>query len=392
MDKQKNIPVLRFPEFKGEWEKKKLGNVAEINPKNGDLPKSFIYIDLESVVKGDLLKEEKIEKIDAPSRAQRLLKREDVIFQMVRPYQKNNLFFDKEGDYVASTGYAQIRSSNYSRFIFQYIHFQKFVDNVIEKCTGTSYPSINSSDLANIPIKVPILAEGQKIASFLTAVDYKLLLHKKKKNLLEQYKKGVIRKIFSQELRFKYDNGNEFPKWEQKKLGDIFEEFKESSKINNEFDVLTSSNRGLIPQKDYFGVNRITDRDNLGFNIIPNGFITYRSRSDNGRFTFNLNDLGYTGIISTYYPVFNFINGSNYFMVEYLNFNWEKTGKYSVGTSQLVLALSVLAKIKFLIPLKEEQTKIANFLSSIDEKINLCNTQIEKTEQYKKGLLQKMFV
>ncbi|HQI44794.1 MAG TPA: restriction endonuclease subunit S, partial [Bacteroidales bacterium] len=77
MNKQ-NIPKLRFPEFKGEWEKKKLGEVAEINPSNKSLPEKFIYIDLESVSKGELLKEIEIEKVDAPSRAQRILKKSDV--------------------------------------------------------------------------------------------------------------------------------------------------------------------------------------------------------------------------------------------------------------------------------------------------------------------------
>jgi len=110
------------------------------------LPDKFIYIDLESVCNGELLKENEIEKVVAPSRAQRILKENDVLFQMVRPYQMNNLYFNKKGNYVASTGYAQIRTFQNSMYIFQYLHFQKFVDKVIERCTGTSYPSINSTD------------------------------------------------------------------------------------------------------------------------------------------------------------------------------------------------------------------------------------------------------
>ena len=145
-----NIPQLRFPKFKGEWEKKKLGEVAEINPTNKTLPNKFIYIDLESVSNGELLKENEITSENAPSRAQRILEVDDVLFQMVRPYQKNNLFFDKSGTYVASTGYAQIRTKQNPKYLFQYLHFQTFVDKVIERCTGTSYPSINSTDLSNI--------------------------------------------------------------------------------------------------------------------------------------------------------------------------------------------------------------------------------------------------
>jgi len=204
----KQVPIMRFPEFTGEWEVKKLGEVAEINPPNKLLPEKFIYIDLESVTNGELLKENEILKINAPSRAQRVLNQNDILFQMVRPYQMNNLFFNKNGDYVASTGYAQIRTSQNSMYVFQYLHFQKFVDKVIERCTGTSYPAINSTDLSNILFSFPTLPEQQKIATFLTAVDEKLQALKQKKSLLEQYKKGVMQQIFSQEIRFTDDNGN----------------------------------------------------------------------------------------------------------------------------------------------------------------------------------------
>jgi type I restriction enzyme S subunit len=152
MEKLKNIPPLRFPEFKGDWEIKKFGEIGEINPPNKNLPNKFIYIDLESVESGQLLKENEVLKNEAPSRAQRLLVKNDILFQMVRPYQMNNLFFDKEGVFVASTGYAQIRTESNPRFLYQYLHIQKFVDKVIERCTGTSYPSINSTDLSKISI------------------------------------------------------------------------------------------------------------------------------------------------------------------------------------------------------------------------------------------------
>ena len=151
-----------------KWEKKKLGNIAEINPRSERLPEAFIYIDLESVVQGRLTKEDRINKLDAPSRAQRLLRKKDILFQMVRPYQKNNYFFDRnEKDFVASTGYAQIRTSENPEFLFQFLHEEFFVKNVIEKCTGTGYPSINSSDLSNIIISVPSDKEQTPFTSFL---------------------------------------------------------------------------------------------------------------------------------------------------------------------------------------------------------------------------------
>ena len=191
---------IRFKDDNGnvfpDWEEKKLGEVSEINPKNKKLPASFVYIDLESVISGELLKEDRVELNDAPSRAQRLLMKGDVLFQMVRPYQKNNLFFDRYGDYVASTGYAQIRTINNSKFIFHYVHLQKFVDSVIERCTGTSYPAINSTDLSNIIINLPCLAEQTKIANFLSAIDVKIYCCTDQISKTEQYKKGLLQQMF----------------------------------------------------------------------------------------------------------------------------------------------------------------------------------------------------
>jgi type I restriction enzyme, S subunit len=178
------------------WENKRLGAAAEINPKNKNIPNSFIYIDLESVVAGQLLKETILEIHHAPSRAQRVLKRGDILFQMVRPYQKNNLYFDKDGDYVASTGYAQIRTNHNAQFIFQYLHFQQFVDKVIEKCTGTSYPAINSTDLSNIVIELPCAAEQTKIANFLCGIDAKIAICAQQITQTITYKQGLLQRMF----------------------------------------------------------------------------------------------------------------------------------------------------------------------------------------------------
>ncbi|WP_323665343.1 restriction endonuclease subunit S [Aliarcobacter butzleri] len=142
----------------------------------------------------------------------------------------------------------------------------------------------------------------------------------------------------------------------------------------------------------HFGENRLTERDNIGFNIVPSNFITYRSRSDNRTFTFNINTLGYIGIISTYYPVFECKDADNRFMVTLLNKNKHFIGKYSVGTSQTVLSFNELKNIKMLIPCIEEQNKIANFLSSIDTKIEQTQKQLESSKEFKKALLQQMFV
>ncbi|WP_204986300.1 restriction endonuclease subunit S, partial [Mucilaginibacter phyllosphaerae] len=191
---------LRFQDSNGcdfpAWETKKLKEVCDINPKIKSVPNSFYYIDLESVVNGRLLKEDRILKSEAPSRAQRVLAKNDILFQMVRPYQKNNLFFDKKGEYVASTGYAQIRTKQSSRFIYQYLHNRRFVDKVIERCTGTSYPAISSTDFGNIEIDCPSLSEQIKIGDFLASIDTKIDLENQLLKKIQDQKKHLLANLF----------------------------------------------------------------------------------------------------------------------------------------------------------------------------------------------------
>lgn len=194
------LPQLRFPEFQdaGEWEEKKLLEVCEINPSNEGLPESFVYIDLESVVTGELIYNKKMYRDDAPSRAQRLLKSGDVIYQTVRPYQRNNFFcdFDSENNYVASTGYAQLRAFDVSKFLYQLIHTDTFVNQVIAKCTGTNYPAINSTELAEISVVIPKPLEQQKIADILSSLDALIALQTQKLAALTAHKKGLLQQLF----------------------------------------------------------------------------------------------------------------------------------------------------------------------------------------------------
>lgn len=191
---------LRFKADDGsefsEWEEKTLGDVAEINPKTGMLPDEFIYIDLESVNSGVLLKETRISKHEAPSRAQRVLKQKDILFQMVRPYQRNNLFFNKDGNYVASTGYAQIRANENALFVYHLLHLDSFVNEVMNFCTGTSYPAINSTDLSMISVPLPCEDEQQKIANFLTSIDIKIDLVTQQLDEAKNLKKGLLQQMF----------------------------------------------------------------------------------------------------------------------------------------------------------------------------------------------------
>ncbi|KFD40034.1 restriction endonuclease [Schleiferia thermophila str. Yellowstone] len=193
------VPKIRFKEFEnsGEWEVKKLGEICEINPSISKLPKEFIYIDLESVKDGQLFQTKKISIDNAPSRAQRLLRKNDIIFQMVRPYQRNNLLFNLDGfNYVASTGYAQLRTSQSPEFLYYQLHTDFFVFRVLEKCTGTNYPAINTEELTKIEVFVPSLPEQQKIASCLSSLDDLITAQTQKIEQLQRHKKGLLQGLF----------------------------------------------------------------------------------------------------------------------------------------------------------------------------------------------------
>ena len=196
-------PALRFPGFAGDWEVKKLGEIADVNPKSDKLPNKFVYIDLESVESGNLLKKNIIEVKNAPSRAQRLLKKGDILFQMVRPYQRNNYhFYDNDGNvYVASTGYAQIRYKDCSEYLYQYLHTDTFVDIAISKCVGGNYPAINTTDLTNITVYLPSPAEQQKIAECLETLDNLIAAESNKLESLKTHKKGLMQQLFPQPVK-----------------------------------------------------------------------------------------------------------------------------------------------------------------------------------------------
>ena len=220
-----NIPKLRFKEFTDDWKTHKLKNICYINPKSSNLNDKFYYIDLECVQYGRLKYIQCINKLEAPSRAQRVLLPQDILFQSVRAYQKNSYFFKKENDIqtVASTGYAQLRTKKeLSLYIYYYLYFQKFINKVNKLSTGTSYPAINSTDLGMININIPSFQEQEKIANFLSTVDKKIENLENTITSLENQKKGLLQQIFSQKLRFKDKNGNNYPNWKKKKLGDLF--------------------------------------------------------------------------------------------------------------------------------------------------------------------------
>jgi type I restriction enzyme S subunit len=269
--------------------------------------------------------------------------------------------------------------------------------NLNRFATGQAQPGLSVDVLENVSLAIPPLEiEQQKIAECLSSVDELMAAQARKVDALKTHKKGLMQQLFPREgetqprLRFpEFQNAEE---WEERLLESFIEEFRGKSNIQDEYEVMTSARSGLVRQRDYYDNDRIAERDNIGFNVIPPNYMTYRSRSDDRQFYFNENNLGITGIVSVYYPVFRAVSGSNKFLIELLSAFSRVVGKYSVGTSQTVLSLNQLGRIRLPFPpTAKEQQRIASCLSSLDELITLETQKLEALKTHKKGLMQQLF-
>ena len=180
--------------------------------------------------------------------------------------------------------------------------------------------------------------------------------------------------------------------WKEYNLGDFLEEYKEKTIIPNQYPVLTSSRKGLMLQKKYYSQRQVTTDDNIGYNVIPLGFITYRSRSDDGRFCFNENTIIEKGIISYFYPVFSVsANAVKTFVLYLMNETiYRRMIPYAEGTAQQVLSLKQLCSLKYFFPTVSEQEKIAEILAGQDRVIALKEELLAEKQKQKKYLMQQL--
>ncbi|WP_234018640.1 restriction endonuclease subunit S, partial [Staphylococcus aureus] len=285
-------------------------------------------------------------------------------------------------------------SKDFMEAYFDSTHWYREVSGIaVEGARNHGLLNVSVNDFFTILIKYPSLEEQQKIGKFFSKLDRQIELEEQKLELLQQQKKCYIQKIFSQELRFKDEEGNYYKGWNKKQLKDVLE-FSNKRTINeNEYPVLTSSRQGLILQSDYYKDRKTFAESNIGYFILPKNHITYRSRSDDGIFKFNLNLMIDVGIISKYYPVFKGIDANQYYLTLHLNYQLKKEYiKYATGTSQLVLSQKDLQNIKTKLPSYEEQQKIGDFFSEIDRLVEKQSSKVGRLKVRKKELLQKMFV
>ena len=377
MEQQLNIPALRFPKFNGEWANNQIRNIAQI--KYGKDQKQVVCGEGKYPILGTGGEMGRTNEFlyDKPSV---LIGRKGTI--------DKPRFMDTPFWTVDTLFYTEIHPNTIPKWLFY--NFQTINWYLYNEASGV--PSLSSSTIYKIPINLPSLSEQQKIASFLTAVDEKLQALKQKKALLEQYKKGVMQKIFAQEIRFKDENGKDFPDWEEKKLGEVIDfrngkAHEQNISENGKYVVVNSKFISTAGKIRKYSDNQICAIE-IGeivmvMSDIPKGKALAKCFfiNENEKYTLNQRICALkTREMNSKY-LFYILNRNKYYLL------------FDSGVGQTNLTKNEVLNCPLVIPSSvKEQTKIANLLTAIDEKINHCQTQIDQTEQWKKGLLQKMFV
>jgi type I restriction enzyme S subunit len=403
MNKQKNVPELRFPEFNRDWDLKKLRSISSLSSGVTPLRSNSYYFENATIpwVKTTDLNNSEI------------LKTEECISDIAireTSAKKNpvgSLLIAMYGGFnqIGRTGLLKIEAATNQAItvvlpktgIDSYFLLH-FLNRNVSKwrtfaASSRKDPNITSKDVGDFLIVFPSITEQEKIASFLSAVDKKLTQLRRKKELLETYKRGLMQKIFSQQIRFKQDDGTAFPDWEEKNLGEFLKEYQERVLSNTDLPIYSSSREGLKPQKEYFADRELINEGEYG--VVPHGFFVYRHMSDDLTFKFNINETGNQIAVSKEYPVFTTKKLNSRFLLHKLNYG-EDFKKFAItqkrGGTRTRLYYKNLSAWKTFIPTLEEQQKIADCLTALDKKIEAVAQQIDYTEQFKKGLLQKMFV
>ena len=400
------VPSLRFKEFSGEWEEKKFKDLVLLQ--RGSSPRPIVKYITTSVngvnwIKiGDTNKEnrfithtsEKITKEGA--KKSREVKKGEIILSNSMSYGRP--FILKIDGYIHD-GWFVLR--NYEKNLNKEFLCQLLGSEIVQKqykklASGGVVENISSELVNAVIINLPNLEEQEKIGNFLSSVDKKISIVEEKLNLFNQYKKGIMQKIFNQELRFKDENGNNYPQWEERKLKKIYEYFNGSSfenyvSENGKYNLITLNSidinanlkkehktvnidKNLLYKNDLIMVlSDVAHGNFLGLTaIIP----------ENNKFVLNQRMAGLRAITETNVKYIRYYINSNQFYFKL----------HGQGSSQLNLSKKDVEEFIVKLPCLEEQKKIADFLSAIDDKIENISGNLESLKLFKKSMLQKMFV
>lgn len=381
-----SVPKLRFKEFDGDWASSKLGELIGISSASRVFKEQWQESGVPFYRTSDVIsifKNKKNERayiswelFEELAKKSGKIQKDDLLVTgggtIGIPYLIPNdepLYF-KDADLLWLKSSGVINGS----FLYNFFISSKFREYLKSISHTGTISHFTIEQAKETPFQFPSFVEQTKIASFLSAVDEKISLLTKKHELLSQYKQGMMQKLFSQQIRFKADDGSEFGEWETLKFKDLI-----NIKYGKDHKKLGDGN---IPVLGTGGIMRYVDSylyDGESILIGRKGTIN-KPQFISGKF-WTVDTLFYTEIGKKILPKFAF---QQLLLVNWLNLN-EATGVPSLNTSSI-------GNIEIKVPCLDEQTKIANFLSAIDQKIEVVVKQIEQAKQWKKGLLQQMFV
>ncbi|HDT6323560.1 TPA: restriction endonuclease subunit S [Staphylococcus aureus] len=395
---KKNVPELRFPGFEGEYSLDIFGNLAtnkseKFNPQNEN---ASIDIELDCIEQntGRLIK---IYNSKEFSSQKNKFNPQNVLYGKLRPYLNKYYFTKKSG--VCSSEIWVLKSTKEDKllnlFLYYFIQTKRYSD-VASKSAGSKMPRADWGLIENIRVYFPELCEQQKIGQFFSKLDRQIELEEQKLELLQQQKKGYMQKIFSQELRFKDENGKDYPDWEEENLGDLLIEVSDKTTTNNQYTLLSSTKNGLKSQEEYFK-KQIASKDSTGYKILRLNQLVL-SPQNLWLGNININQQFDFGIVSPSYKVYTLKNNFDIQFAKDLLKSPKYIYEYALASEQGAsivrrnLNLDLFHFIKVNLPDLVEQKKIGFFLSEVDASIKMQSLKLNLLNKRKKGLLQKVFL
>ena len=401
------VPKLRFPEFDGEWSLQSLGAVSE-KPFYGMNSEATSYDGYNKYIRitdiDDTTRKFGASAITSPAGGpdkRYKLGEGDIVFARTGASVGKSYLYNKDDGDLFFAGFLikfHIQKA-YPKFVFFYTLTSQYGRWVIVNSARSGQPGINAEEYKSLEIPSPSPPEQQKIASFLSSVDKKIDLMRQKKDALELYKKGLMQKIFSQEIRFKQDDGSDFPDWEEMALSEIAKRSTEKNKDLELTLVLTNSAvQGVVVQTEYFDKSIANEASISGYYKVRKSDFVYNPRISSaapvGPISQNMKD---DGVMSPLYTVFRAGEPYQRFLNVYFKssvwFDYMRSiANQGARHDRMNITTSDFMALPIDLPCAREREKIASFLSSIDVKIQHTSSQIQQMETVKKGLLQQMFV
>lgn len=384
---KQRVPKLRFPEFEGELKNTKIGNISEVQ--RGASSQYATYVKNEKdgirfIRIGDFLGSEPVYVIESDDIRRFILNEGDILIAGTGATAGITFKVPKKYHNMAySYNAPRIRVSEaVSEYILLYLKTEYILRQQKALFTGNAQPFLDINAIKGLSISLPSPPEQNKIASFLTSVDSKIEALTKKKELLEKYKKGMMQKLFSQAIRFKDDEGNDYPNWGIAFIGDLAIVKTGNKDTNNKVDsgkypfYVRSNTVERIDTYEYDEVAILTSGDGVGvgknFHFID------------GKFDCHQRVYCIRGFNEAIVPKYMY----QYFSEKF----YKRVIRLSAKNSVDSVRMDMITKMEIPFPSLSEQNKIADILSSIDRKIDLANEELEKTKKFKKGLLQQMFI